>query len=193
MTNRPDRQNEDGPPAGDGTFAADEPGFLDAVDAAQAADNRGGSDLEQLKLDLADAENRALRYQADLDNFRRRTRREADETARYAALPLVAELLDALDNLNRALEVAQPGSDGGGALAEGVRMVAEQISRTLQNFGCQPIVSLGQPFDPNQHQAVQMTAGGQVPANHVAAELRPGFRLHDRVVRPAQVIVSTGP
>lgn len=171
----------------DGLFAGEMPELANQG-------QRGGSsdDVEQLRQELAEAEKKALRYQADLDNFRRRTRREAEDLARYAVLPMVNEILDALDNLRRAIDAGQSGGDTVG-LASGVQMVADQISRTLANHGCQPIVSLGQPFDPAQHQAVQMAPSDEYPANHVAAEFRPGFRLHDRVVRPAQVVVSTGP
>jgi len=147
--------------------------------------------VNTLVAELAEAEKKALRYQADLDNYRRRARREAEDTARFAVMPLISELLDAVDNLNRAIEAGLSSPDGSG-LAEGVKMVAEQLARTLENHGCKQIESVGQPFDPNLHQAVQMIPGTEFPPNHVAAELRAGFRLHDRVVRPAQVMVSTG-
>ncbi|MEZ6092951.1 MAG: nucleotide exchange factor GrpE [Pirellulaceae bacterium] len=126
-----------------------------------------------------------------MDNFRRRARRESEEQLKYATAPIMTDLLDAVDNLNRALEsVANCDSNQG--LAEGVKMVAEQLSGLLSQYGCEHIPAVGERFDPNLHQAVQMMPSTDTPAEHVAQELRSGFRLHDRVLRPAQVIVSTG-
>jgi molecular chaperone GrpE len=72
-------------------------------------------------------------------------------------------------------------------------MVAQQISDALMDKGCKKIESVGQPFDPNKHQAIQMQASDEYPANTVMMDMRPGFELHDRVIRPSQVFVSTGP
>ena len=111
---------------------------------------------------------------------------------RYASVPLMNELLEAVDNLHRAIDAHEkdPSSEG---LLEGVRLVAQQISTILENNGCKKIESVGQPFDPNLHQAVQMQPSNEFAANSVMRELRTGFQLHDRVIRPAQVFVSTGP
>ncbi len=152
----------------------------------------GGDSVESLRNQLADAENRALRYQADLDNFRRRTRRELDEQLKYASLSLVNGILDSLDNLERALS-AIPADEANSGVAQGVRMVAHQILETLQASGCQKIDSVGQAFDPKLHQAVQTQPSQDVPENVVLHELRTGYQLYDRVIRPAQVIVSAGP
>lgn len=151
-----------------------------------------GLGLEQLRNQLADAENRALRYQADLDNFRRRTRRELDEQLKYASLGLINGILDSLDNLERALS-ATPQNQADGGVALGVRMVVQQIHETLRAAGCQKIEAEGQAFDPKLHQAVQTMASEVAPANSVLQELRTGYQLYDRVIRPAQVIVSSGP
>lgn len=150
------------------------------------------SDLEAMRVRLHDAETRALRYQADLDNFRRRTRRELDDQLKYASLSLINGILDSLDNLERALNsIPQDQADSG--LALGVRMVAGQIFETLRTAGCLKIDSVGQTFDPNLHQAVQTQPSETVPANQILHELRTGYQLYERVVRPAQVIVSAGP
>ncbi len=170
--------------------STDEPDFSEVTDEDDPA--AAEDSAEALRNELAEAEKKALRYQADLDNFRRRTRREAEELARYAAMPLVTEMLDAVDNLNRAIEASATTSQGS-ALDEGVRMVAAQMQQTLATHGCTPIEAIGQPFDPNLHQAVQMIPSDEVPENHVVHELRSGFRYHERVLRPAQVMVSTGP
>jgi molecular chaperone GrpE len=150
-----------------------------------------GSEITRLKEELQEAEKKALRYQADMDNFRRRARREADEQVRYAALPLLTDLLEAFDNLHRAVESANEDAHNASLLA-GVRMVASQIQNILTQHGCEPIESVGQKFDPKLHQAVQTLPSDEQPADHVLQDLRAGFRLHERVIRPAQVIVSTG-
>ena len=157
---------------------------------SSAAD--AGADVQNLTKQLADAEKRVLMAHADMENYRKRARRDMQEQAKYASLELMNELLESVDNLQRALESNQSESNSDG-LAAGVQMVLQQISHTLEKHGCQRIESVGQVFDPNLHQAVQMQPSEAHPANVVSQEFRAGFRLHDRVIRPAQVMVSTGP
>ena len=152
----------------------------------------GDLSVGQLKEKLADAEKRVLMAHADLDNFRRRTRRDMQDQIRYAPMDLMSGLLDSLDNLQRAIESYETEPNGEG-LVEGVRMVAQQIASTLENHGCKNIEAVGKPFDPTLHEAVQMQPSDEYEANNVMAEMRPGFQLHDRVIRPSQVFISTGP
>lgn len=140
---------------------------------------------------LQESEARVLRVQAEMENFRRRTRREMDEQLKYASLPLISGIIEVVDNLTRALSAAE--SQSGTALVDGVRMVQNQLEQTLEKNGCKRIVSVNAPFDPNIHSALQMQASDSVPANIVIAETRSGYQLYDRVVRPALVIISTGP
>ncbi len=168
---------------------------LNAVDAAMestADDAPAEPTIESLQAELADAEKRVLMAHADLDNFRRRTRREQQDSLKYASLPLMQQILEALDNFERAIEAHELDPSGEGLLT-GVKMVAQQISDALMDKGCKKIESVGQPFDPNKHQAIQMQASDEYPANTVMMDMRPGFELHDRVIRPSQVFVSTGP
>lgn len=160
--------------------------IFDRGDSATAAERRA-----ELQAQLADAEKRVLLAHADLENFRRRTRRDMQDQLRYASLGLISEILDAVDNLNRAIDAHEkdPGTNG---LVEGVKLVAQQLASTLQNQGCKKIEAVGQPFDPTLHQAVQIQASDEVAPNTVLMDLRPGFQLHDRVIRPSQVFVSTG-
>ena len=148
--------------------------------------------IESLQAQLADAEKRVLMAHADLENFRRRTRRDLQDQIKYAPLSLITDILESVDNLDRAVESYEkdPNVDG---LVEGVKLVAQQISTTLENNGCKKIDAAGHPFDPNLHQALQMQPSNEYPANTVMMDLRPGFQLHDRVIRPTQVFVSTGP
>jgi molecular chaperone GrpE len=148
--------------------------------------------VEQLKHELAEAEKRVLMAQADLENFRRRMRRDMQDQLKYANLPIITEILGSVDNLYRAIEAHERDPNSAG-LVQGVQMVAQQISQTLENHGCKKIEAVGQPFDPNLHQAVQMQPSSEIPPNTVVADLRPGFTLHDRVIRPSQVAVSSTP
>lgn len=163
--------------------------FVEAT-VEQHAD--GEETIESLKLQLAEMEKAALRHQADLDNFRKRTRLQTEEQIKYASMPLLTELLESVDNLNRATESAESENESS-SLLQGVTMVAAQLSSLMEKHGCRVIQSVGQPFDPNCHQAVQMQPSDEFPANTVMHEIRSGFKLHDRVIRPAQVFVSTGP
>ncbi len=148
--------------------------------------------IESLQTQLADAEKRVLLAHADLENFRRRNRREMQDQLRYASLGLMNDVMESVDNLRRAVESYEKDASGDG-LVEGVKLVAQQIDTLLQNNGCKRIEAVGQPFDPNLHQALQMQPSEEFDANVVMMELRPGFQLHDRVIRPSQVFVSTGP
>lgn len=139
---------------------------------------------------VQEAESRALRVHADLENFRRRTRREFEDQLKFASLPLINDLIEVVDNLARATSAADPQSDS--SLVNGVRMVQTQLEQVLEKYGCRRIATLNMVFDPNVHSALEMRASDSVPANHVIAETRSGYQLHDRVVRPAHVIVSTG-
>lgn len=148
--------------------------------------------VEDLKQQVADAEKRSLIYQADLENFRRRKSKEMQDALKYAAMPLITSLLQVLDNLDRALESAA-ADDSASSLREGVELVRTQLFDALESQGCQRIEALGQVFDPNFHEAIQMQPHPEAAANTIILEAQSGFKLHDRVVRPAKVIISTGP
>ena len=142
--------------------------------------------------ELAEAQGRALRAQAELENFRKRSRREIEDGKKYATIPLVRDLLPAIDNLERALEAARSDA-ASGALREGVQMVATQLKAVLANHHCVAIEADGQPFDPNVHEAISELPHPEIERGFVAMVHQVGYRVHDRVVRPAQVIVSSGP
>ena len=150
-------------------------------------------EVTALRSQLAEMEKLALRYQADLENFRKRSRAQVQDQLKYASLPLITQILEAVDNLNRATEVANDESSDATGIVEGVKMVSQQLSNILEQQGCKRIEAVGKPFDPNCHQAVQMQPSDEYESNTVMTEVRAGFMLHDRVVRPAQVFVSTGP
>jgi molecular chaperone GrpE len=132
---------------------------------------------------------RWLRSQADLENYRKRAQREADDERRYRVLPFVRDMLPALDNLQRAVDAAKSSNDLP-QLSQGVQLVIKQFHDLLAKHSIQPIVAVGQPFDPNLHQALQQMPTNDHPPMTILAEYERGFVLHDRVVRPSTVIVA---
>jgi len=144
---------------------------------------------ERLRAELEEANDRMLRIQAELENYRKRAARELQDERRYAAVALLRDLLPVWDNINRAIESAEQNHDIA-ALLEGVKMVAQQFEDVLGQHDCRRIESLHQPFDPNLHEAISQQPSGECPPGTVVLETQTGFQIHDRVVRPSQVIVS---
>ena len=132
------------------------------------------------------------RTRADFENYQKRTQRDLAEERRYASAPLALELLPALDNLQRALGAASKQGDHG-PLARGVAMVESQLMGVLGRFGIDPMIALNQPFDPNVHEAVSQVPRTDVSPGTIVEVLQPGYRLHERVLRPAKVAVATAP
>jgi len=150
------------------------------------------TDSATLAVELDAANDRVLRAQAELENFRKRTRRDLDDERRYANLPLLGDLLPVLDNLDRAVEAAEQTDATSGLLA-GVKMVSSQMLAVLAQFGCRPIEANGVAFDPNLHEAIGKEPAAESAEGIVTRVVREGYRLHDRVVRPPQVLISAGP
>jgi molecular chaperone GrpE len=130
-----------------------------------------------------------LRARADLDNYRKRVRKEKEESAKYAVAPLAEAILPVVDNLERALAAGGNASDAK-ALHEGVEMVYRQLLQVLRQVGVEPIEAVGQPFDPHLHNAVMQEKTSDAKPGIVVAELQKGYRFKDRVLRPAMVKVS---
>lgn len=172
----------------------------DAAADATFADEAGSSEgfvtpderIAELEQKLSDAEKEVLKSHAEVENFRKRMQRDAEQTLKYSNLPLLRDLLDVVDNLNRATASASKDTAAGSALLEGVQMVTLQLQGVLAKFACKPIESVGQPFDPNIHSAIAQAPSSEIPAGSVVQEVAVGYLLHDRVIRPSQVIVSTG-
>lgn len=149
---------------------------------------------DQLQAAIADRDawqQKWLLAVADFDTTRRRIQKDAEQERKYAPLPLVKDLLPALDNLQRALEAAKVSQDAG-KLTEGVQMVAKQIDDILARHSIVPINAEGKPFDPNLHQAIQQLPSDKPPMT-VLVECERGYTMYDRVVRPSTVIVSAPP
>jgi molecular chaperone GrpE len=132
---------------------------------------------------------RFLRTQAEFDTARRRWAKELEEERRFRALPLVKDLLPALDNLHRAVDAAQKTSSAD-SLKAGVELVLKQIDDVLAQHGVKPIAALHESFDPNIHEAISQMPGQGRPAMSVLHEAERGYTMHDRVVRPSKVVVA---
>jgi molecular chaperone GrpE len=135
---------------------------------------------------------RMLRARAELENYRRRVQKEYEEFRQYQSLALIRDLLPALDNLTRAVDSAVGPNDADG-LIDGVKMVKQQLHDTLARHSVVVIESVGQQFDPNLHEAIRHLPSTEQPAMTVLEEIERGYKLHDRVIRPSKVIVSSGP
>ncbi len=159
----------------------DEPAEPDAVDPA--------AELARLQAELDETRQKNVRLQAELENFRKRTMRTMDEERRYASLPLLRDLLPVVDNLQRAITAAELHENASGLLA-GVKMVADQLTAILQRHHCEPIAAEGAAFDPHLHEAIAQHPSAEHLPGHVCLVTQVGYQLHDRVVRPAQVIVA---
>ena len=138
------------------------------------------------------ADERLLRVMADLDNLRKRTLRERTEAYRQGQADLLRALLSVLDHLDLALAAAT-ADDAPNAVVDGFRIAAEELAGVLGRFGLTPVDAAGQAFDPHRHEAISMMSTADVPEGHVARQVRRGYRLGDKLLRPAQVIVASGP
>nr|WP_238653505.1 nucleotide exchange factor GrpE [Paenibacillus piscarius] len=168
--------------------AVTDSGSLTAEEAGEAASDHG-EELKKLQ-ELADEHQaRTLRVQADYDNFRRRTQKEKEELAQYATAKLVTELLPVLDNFERALATPSAGVDAE-AFIKGVNMIFRQLEGVLKNEGLTAMEAVGQPFNPEYHQAIMQVESEEHEEGIVTEEVQKGYLLKDKVLRPAMVKVS---
>ena len=132
-----------------------------------------------------------LRLAADFENFRKRARQDQLDTVQYATAILVERLLPVVDDLHRSLEHAPPEVDEG--WLKGLQLTLQKLDEVLAGVGVSRIEAIGVPFDPKVHEAIGSAESAEHPDDTVIDELRPGYRLHDRVLRPALVRVSRQP
>jgi molecular chaperone GrpE len=154
--------------------------------------------VEQLERELAEANAKSDEYlnnwqrsAADFANFKRRTDEDRATVGRFSTAVLIGRLLSVLDDFDRALEAVPPEAHD--AWIEGVKLVERKLRGLLKSEGVTPIEALGQPFDPNLHEAVAHEPTADHPDNEVIGEVQRGYRLHDRVIRPSLVRVANNP
>lgn len=175
-----DPQNAAGMPGGPQGQPDGDPSTATADDPLSQARRERDDLLEQLQ-----------RSRADFANYQKRAKAQADADRAYAVGSLVRDLLDGLDNLERAADALRASAPP--AIGEGLAMAHKQILATLAKHGVEPIEALGQPFDPNQHEALLQQPDAQHPEGTVVSELSKGYRIKDRVLRPSKVGVSVKP
>jgi len=153
--------------------------------------------LRELKERAAKADEnweRLLRTSADFDNFKKRAAREKQEAIKFGNESLLEKLLPVLEHLEMALVAAQAsGSETGQSLQAGVSMVCQQFKKVLAEAGLEELDALGKPFDPNLHEALSQQETPDVPEGQVVQQLRKGYKLRDRLLRPASVVVAKQP
>lgn len=145
-----------------------------------------------IRREVAELRDKNLRLMAELQNQQKRIDRERQELRRYAEADLARELLAVLDDLQRAYQAAD-ANEHTQAMAEGVRLVGERFSKVLRDHNIVPIEAVGHPFDPTFHEAVLQQPSHELPAGTVLEEVAQGYLMHDRVLRPSRVIISSGP
>lgn len=174
----------------------------ESTETPAAAADAGGAQTPQAEIDalkarLADADAQAqaardaqLRAMADVENTRRRLEREAQTNLKYASEKLLGEMLSVCDSLELGLKAADGADASAKALAEGMQLTWRQLMSVLERHGVRQIDPTGQPFNPDFHQAMTMVESAEVPPNHVVTVMQKGYTLHERLLRPAMVVVA---
>ena len=178
------------------------------VDIKDKEKKRGGIDREaktepadpikelEAKLETAEQEakenhDRFLRVSAEFENYKKRSAREMSEFRKFSNESLIKEMLSVVDNLERALDSSRSDKQADTGLVEGVDMTLKEILNIFEKFSVRPVESLGKPFDPAFHQAVMQEETDAHPENIVTNEMQKGYMMHDRLIRPSMVAVST--
>ncbi|MFP3941734.1 MAG: nucleotide exchange factor GrpE [Thermoanaerobaculia bacterium] len=193
----PEVEEDDGPVELDTDEEQDvEEVMREAMAAVESAEedredglNRQREEIDRLERELADLRDRSMRTLADFDNYRKRAERERQELRRYALLEPLRDVLEVVDNLERAASAGGSAED----LKQGVEMIVRQLQDFLRRHGVSTIESRGEVFDPAVHEAVSRRESEEVSEPVVDEEYQRGYRLHDRLLRPARVVVAVPP
>ena len=162
----------------------------DPAPQASAAPEEPQSELEKVRAERAAYLDRAARIQAEFDNFRKRNAKAQQEYREYALADALKALLPILDSLDNALKTNAASLED---FHDGIELIDKQFHDALAKLGVEPVPTEGQPFDPNLHQAIQMVDTDEAQDNHVLDELQRGYKLKDRLLRPAMVRVARNP
>ena len=180
-----------------GQGAAEGSEGLGEVETVAEAGENGETQAEALERELGETRDQLMRVAAEFDNFKKRMERERSKLLKYAGETILRDLLTTLDNLDRAVEQGSAAGEVDAqklqSMLEGVELTRKGLVATLERFGVEPLNAVGLSFNPDEHDALTMEASAEVPANHVLREFAKGYRFKDRVLRHAQVVVSSGP
>jgi molecular chaperone GrpE len=152
----------------------------------------GEAQLEDLRRQLDERQDRLLRALAEADNVRRRAQRDRDDYVKYANESLLRDLVPVLDNLDRALDAARSAA-GAASVVTGVELIQRELLRVLERAGVTRYSAVGQPFDPSRHEAIARVVSAEAAPDTVVNETAPGYLLNGRVLRPAMVAVAAAP
>ena len=170
--------------------------LLEADTEESAGDLSPEQELELARADAAEQKDRLMRLAAEFENYKKRMTRDKRAALKYAGEPILRDILPTVDNLERAITQGELGGvEAEKALAsllEGVQLTLKSLLSTLEKFEVTPIESVGEPFDPTNHEALTMEPSDTLPANHVLNEFEKGYQYKDRLLRAAKVIVSSG-
>jgi molecular chaperone GrpE len=169
-----------------------DPSRLAASAEEAEAQKRLQADLEAKTREAETLQDKHLRLMAEFDNARKRAAREREEYIRFANESLIRELLPVLDNFDRAL-LAAKNEPGAAAVTAGIELIQRELLRVLEKVGATPFPSVGQPFDPERHEAIARVQTTEHPEMTVVAETARGYVLNGRVLRPAMVSVAVPP
>jgi len=161
------------------------------TDEAHIAELEGK--LEQAHAAAAEEKDRAIRAVAEMENLRRRAAQDVEKAHKFALEKFAGELLPVIDNLERALELADKDNEALKPMLEGIELTLRSMLNTVAKFGVVAIDPQGEAFDPNRHQAMSLVENGQVPPNSVLAVMQKGYELNGRIIRPAMVMVAKAP
>lgn len=171
-----------------------EPTDVDSeVTAEQARIAELEAQLEAAQLASNEERERAIRAVAEMENLRRRAAQDVEKAHKFALEKFAAELLPVLDNLERAIELADKESEELKPMIEGVELTLKSMQSSVAKFGLVALDPQNQPFDPNAHQAMSMIENAELAPNTVIAVMQKGYELNGRVIRPAMVMVSKAP
>jgi len=161
------------------------------------AGEQQGTEVEILQREMGETRDQLMRVAAEFDNFKKRMEREKSKLLKYAGENILRDLLVTLDNLDRAVEQGNAAvvddTKKLESMLQGVELTRKGLVATLERYGVAPLTAVGLTFNPDEHDALTMEASEEVPANHVLREFAKGYRFRDRVLRHAQVVVSSGP
>jgi molecular chaperone GrpE len=174
------------------TSGDETPETSDEIPVEVAGDSPAAPDrvtvLEQEKKELHE---RLLRTAADFDNFRKRSRKEADDARAKGREEVLRDVLPVVDNLERALQAAEGQAAGGGAsIIEGVKLVLRQMTSALERLDVKPVTALGEAFDPSRHEAIAQVPSADAAPGTVVSEMQKGYTMGGKLIRPAMVAVA---
>ena len=172
-----------------GPSAPEEPEEKMEEEKLQEGEKDMAAELEEARNMLQESEDKVLRLAADFENTKKRLEREREISLKYAEENILKELLPGVDNIERAIDQGREASNVQ-SLLEGVELTRDGLLATLEKYGVKAIESLGQPFDPNIHEAIAMEETEEIESNMVLREFQKGYLYKDRLLRPAKVVVS---